>query len=70
MYVDGKIGQEIIVSSYQTDGYCSCLGDQGYVRAYNVEEYEEAVKEAKEAYDNALELLEIAKKSPLIINKN
>ncbi|WP_373266166.1 hypothetical protein [Hungatella hathewayi] len=42
------------------------LEEQGYIRAYDVEKFEQEINEAKKAYENTRFLYEEAKKNPLI----
>lgn len=65
-YSNGKEEHYNIVSDWQVSGYCMALEEQGYTRAYDVEKYEQAMNEAKEAYENAKYLYEKAKKNALI----
>lgn len=58
-----------IMSYWETEGYCNRLESEGYVKAYNLEDYKKAMDEAKEAYENACELYYMAKRSPLNLDK-
>lgn len=65
-YCNGKEEYYNILSDWQVDGYCMALEEQGYTRAYDVEKYEQAMNEAKEAYENAKYIYEEVRKNPLI----
>ena len=52
-YVDGKIIGYEVMSYWETDGYCNALEDEGYSRAYDLDELLEELISAKEAYELA-----------------
>ena len=52
-YIDGKPIDYKIMSYWETDGYCNALEDEGYNRAYDLDELLEELISAKEAYELA-----------------
>ena len=52
-YINGKPIDYKIMSYYETDGYCNALEDEGYIRAYDIDELLEELISAKEAYELA-----------------
>lgn len=52
-YIDGKPIDYKIMSYWETDGYCNALEDEGYIRAYDLDELLEELISAKEAYELA-----------------
>ena len=65
--VGGKVKEDYILSTWEIDGFIRRLESEGYEKAHYVPDYEREVAEAKKALDDALELLEYAKKNPLNI---
>lgn len=72
-YIDGKFERTKIMNNYNTQGYCICLENEGYKRAYDVDEAfaemlkaKEEILKAQEAYDYAVDAYEYAKKNALI----
>lgn len=57
----------VIVADYDISGYVSCLQSQGYAEAFDVQKAQEELDTARDAYTRALEALEEAKASPLIL---
>lgn len=52
-YINGKPIDYKIMSYWETDGYCNALKDEGYSRAYDLDELLEELISAKEAYELA-----------------
>ena len=52
-YINGKPIDYKIMSYWETDGYCNALEDEGYIRAYDIDELLEELISAKEAYELA-----------------
>ena len=52
-YIDGKPIDYKIMSYWETNGYCNALKDEGYSRAYDLDELLEELISAKEAYELA-----------------
>ena len=52
-YIDGEPINYKIMSYRETDGYCNALEDEGYSRAYDLDELLEELINAKEAYEHA-----------------
>ena len=52
-YIDGKPIDYKIMSYWETNGYCNALEDEGYSRAYDLDELLEELISAKEAYELA-----------------
>ena len=52
-YIDGKPIDYKIMSYWETNGYCNALEDEGYIRAYDIDELLEELISAKEAYELA-----------------
>ena len=52
-YIDGEPINYIIMSYWETDGYCHALENEGYNRAYDLDELLEELINAKEAYELA-----------------
>lgn len=52
-YINGKPIDYKIMSYWETDGYCNALEDEGYSRAYDLDELLEELISAKEAYELA-----------------
>lgn len=52
-YIDGKPIDYKIMSYWETYGYCNALEDEGYNRAYDLDELLEELISAKEAYELA-----------------
>lgn len=52
-YINGKPIDYKIMSYWETDGYCNALKDEGYSRAYALDELLEELISAKEAYELA-----------------
>ena len=52
-YINGKPIDYKIMSYWETDGYCNALKDEGYSRAYDLDELLEELISAKEAYQLA-----------------
>lgn len=52
-YIDGKPIDYKIMSYWETSGYCNALEDEGYSRAYDLDELLEELISAKEAYELA-----------------
>ena len=52
-YIDGEPINYKIMSYWETDGYCNALEDEGYIRAYDIDELLEELISAKEAYELA-----------------
>lgn len=65
-YIDGKLVSEFIVSDYNLGGYQDALEDDGFERAYDVDEALEEVDEAYERYQDALKWYDFAKQHALI----
>ena len=68
-YVDGVYDGGKIVAYYELDGYISALENMGYEKAYDVDEAEKEMLEAKEKYELALHCYEHAKNHALIKEK-
>lgn len=67
LYENGVLINSVVVADYDISGYVSCLQSQGYVEAFDVQKAQEELDAAREAYTAALEALEKAKASPLIL---
>ena len=52
-YIDGKPIDYKIMSYWEINGYCNALEDEGYSRAYDLDELLEELISAKEAYELA-----------------
>ena len=52
-YIDGEPINYKIMSYWETDGYCNALENEGYNRAYDLDELLEELIDAKEAYELA-----------------
>ena len=52
-YIDGEPINYKIMSYWETDGYCHALENEGYSRAYDLDELLEELINAKEAYELA-----------------
>ena len=52
-YIDGEPINYKIMSYLETDGYCNALENEGYSRAYDLDELLEELISAKEAYELA-----------------
>lgn len=52
-YIDGEPINYKIMSYWETDGYCHALENEGYNRAYDLDELLEELINAKEAYELA-----------------
>ena len=52
-YVDGVSTGYTIMSYWETAGYCSRLEEEGFSKAYDLDELLEEVVNAKEAYERA-----------------
>ena len=52
-YIDGEPINYKIMSYWETDGYCHALENEGYSRAYDLDELLEELIDAKEAYELA-----------------
>ena len=52
-YIDGEPINYKIMSYLETDGYCNALENEGYSRAYDLDELLEELINAKEAYELA-----------------
>ena len=52
-YIDGEPINYKIMSYWETDGYCHALENEGYNRAYDLDELLEELISAKEAYELA-----------------
>ena len=52
-YIDGEPINYKIMSYWETDGYCHALENEGYNRAYDLDELLEELIDAKEAYELA-----------------
>ena len=67
LYENGVLINSVIVADYDISGYVSCLQSQGYAEAFDVQKAQEELDAARDAYTRALEALEEAKASPLIL---
>lgn len=67
-YINGKLENSDIISSYELCGYIECLENNGYKEAYYVAEYENAVASAQEALDRAVAMLNTAMENPLVLS--
>lgn len=67
LYENGVLINSVIVADYDISGYISCLQSQGYVEAFDVQKAQEELDAARDAYTRALEALEEAKASPLVL---
>ena len=52
-YIDGEPINYKIMSYWETDGYCHALENEGYNRAYDLDELLEELINANEAYELA-----------------
>lgn len=68
-YEDGKCVRSMVVAEYYLPGYVASLENEGYVRAYNEAFYLAKFQEAKEEYEMAQALLNLARKHPLMTSK-
>ena len=68
-YVDGVYDGGKIVAYYELDGFISALESMGYEKAYDVDETEKKMLDAKQEYEWALEEYEHAKVYALIKEK-
>lgn len=66
IYEDGKLVSSTIESDYNVDGYTNALENMGYKRAYDVEEWENKLKEIEEEYKWVKEMYEKAKSNPVL----
>lgn len=67
MYENGVLINSVVVADYDISGYVSCLQSQGYVEAFDVQKAQEELDAARDVYTEALEALEKAKASPLVL---
>lgn len=67
LYENGVLINYVIVADYDISGYVSCLQSQGYVEAFDVQKAQEELDAARDVYTEALEALEKAKASPLVL---
>lgn len=67
LYENGVLTNSVIVADYDISGYVSCLQSRGYTQAFDVQKAQEEADAARDAYTAALEALEEAKASPLIL---
>lgn len=67
LYENGVLINSVIVADYDISGYVSCLQSQGYAEAFDVQKAQEELDAARDAHTRALEALEEAKASPLIL---
>lgn len=67
LYENGVLINSVIVADYDISGYVSCLQSQGYAEAFDVQKAQEELDAARDAYTRALEALEEAKASPLVL---
>ena len=58
-YIDGKPIDYKIMPYWETYGYCNALEDEGYSRAYDLDELLEELISAKEAYEKLNEAAEL-----------
>lgn len=67
LYEDGKFLFANVIADYALESYLRFLEDDGHTRAFDVQKAQEELDVAREAYTRALEALEAAKASPLIL---
>lgn len=67
LYENGVLINYVIVADYDISGYVSCLQSQGYAEAFDVQKAQEELDAARDVYTEALEALEKAKASPLVL---
>ena len=68
-YEDGKCVRSTVVAEHYLPGYLDVLEKEGYVRAYNEAFYLAKFQEAKEEYEMAQAMLDLARKHALIVPK-
>ena len=67
-YIDGVLYKRICMSTCNLAGYCRSLKQEGFERAFDVQNAKKRVQAAKYEYDLSLRDYEIAKKHALIVN--
>lgn len=65
-YIDGKCIGKTIITDYNLSGYKTALEEDGFERAYDVDEAMAEVDEAHRRYQEALEWYDFAKKYALV----
>lgn len=68
-FKNGKLISKAIESDWALEGYLNCLKNEGYERAYNVDEYSKRWEEAKRAEAHAHALYLEALMHPLIVKE-
>lgn len=69
LYENGKLVSTTIDNDYNLGGHINAIEDMGYERAYDVDEAEKKMLDAKQKYEWALEEYEYAKAHALIKSK-
>lgn len=65
-YVDGKLHGYKIMFDWEVEGYCCRLKEEGFTRAYDLDELYQELLDAKENYEQAKTRYEEAKPYALI----
>ena len=68
-FENGKLISTAIESDWALEGYLNCLENEGYERAYNVDEYRKRWEETKRAEAQAHALYLEALTHPLIVKE-
>lgn len=60
IYENGVKGSYTIMSDWEVDGYCRRLEEEGYTKAYDLDELMEKLISAKQAYELAQKIYDEA----------